>query len=488
MLDLDPVPLAPAPQPRTEAAVGGRRRREPSPHLLLTALVLLTTTTSVITSLGGSLVPMVAEEQGVSLGSAQWILTGPMLVGAVATPVLGRLGGTGRRRTVILASLGVVAVGLVVTALPTGFGGTVVGRLLQGVGMGLLPLSLAAARDGLPREAAPRALALLSVTATVGAGISYPLSAWIALSAGISAAYWFAFAVTVLTLLLAWRAVPGATTTGSDTVHWTGAALLGGGTLLLLLALTQAPHAGVRSPALWAMVAAGALVLACWVHTTLRHDRPLVDLRLATHRAALPAHISALTAGTAVYMMLALVMIQVQLPTSTGFGLGQPVTVAGLVLVPYAVLSFVGSRVSTAVGRRLGLDRVLPCGAALYCVATAAYALGHGSVWAVAAVMAVAGFGSGFTFAAMPGLVLRAVPMAETGSALSFNVLLRFLGFAAGSSLATSLLALLADGAAYADAFRLTVWVNAALWVGTALVSIVLIPPRTVAAQPKETS
>ena len=68
-----------------------------SPRLLLTTLVMLTTSTSMISSLGGSLVPMVAVEHGASLGSAQWILTAPMLAGAVATPILGRLGGTGRR-------------------------------------------------------------------------------------------------------------------------------------------------------------------------------------------------------------------------------------------------------------------------------------------------------------------------------------------------------------------------------------------------------
>lgn len=459
-----------------------------APRLLLPTLVLLTTTTSVITSLGGSLVPSVAVAHGVSLGSAQWILTGPMLVGALATPVLGRLGGTSRRRTVILASLGIVAVGLLLTTLPTGFSGLVAGRLLQGVGMGLLPLSLAAARDGLARERVPGALALLSVTATVGAGISYPLSAWIAHEAGVPAAYGVALGVTVLTWLLAWWAVPGSVTTGADTVHWLGAALLGGGTLLLLLALTQAPHLGAGSVTLWTLLVAGLVVVAAWVRVTLRAADPLVDLRLAVHRDVLPANISAFTAGTAAYMWLALVMIQVQVPTSTGFGLGLPVTVAGLALVPYALLSFFSSRLAAVVGQRIGLDRVLPCGAALYVVATAAYALAHDSIWTVAVVMALAGLGSGFTFAAMPGLVLRSTPLAETGSALSFNVLLRFLGFAAGSSLATSVLAFLTGVTEGADAFRLTVWINVGLWLTTALVSIVLIPSRSPAAQPKETS
>lgn len=440
---------------------------------------MLTTSTSVISSLGGSLVPMVAVEHDVSLGSAQWILTGPMLAGAIATPILGRLGGTGRRRPVILVSLVVVCLGLVLTALPTGFTGLVTGRLLQGIGIGLLPLALAAARDNLPPARVRSALALLSVTTTMGAGISYPLSAWIAQTAGLQAAYGWALAITLLTLLFAWRNVPGATTTGGDTVHWAGAALLSSGTLMLLLALTQAPVLGGGSPTVWGLVAGGTIALVVWVRRTLRHSAPLVDLRLARHRQVLPANISAMTSGIAVYMLIALVMIQVQLPTSTGFGLGMPVTVAGLVLAPYAVLSVAGSRVSSALGDRIGPDLVLPVGAALYVLATALFAVAHDSVWVVAVVMGLAGIGSGFTFAAMPALVLRSTPMHETGSAMSFNVLLRFLGFAAGSTLATSVLALLNSGPRdYAEAFTLTVWVNVALWLGTAVVSLVLMPRR----------
>lgn len=480
MVDLDPSTLPPA-------EVGDTTPRTTSSTLLIGTLVLLTTTTSVVTSLGGSLVPVVAREYDVSLGAAQWILTGPMLVGAIATPVLGRLGGTGRRRPVILASLGLVALGLGLTTLPTRFPGLVVGRLFQGIGIALLPLALAVARDNLPRRRATKALALLSVTTTAGAGISYPLSAWLALTLGLDAAYLFALVITLVTLMLAWRTVPGATTRGADTVHWTGALLLGAGTLLLLLAITQAPHLDTRSPVLWGMVTAGVAALLAWVAVTLRHDKPLVDLRLAAHRKVLSAHISALTSGVAVYMLFALTMIQVQLPTSTGFGLGLPVTAAGMILAPYAFFSFIGSRVSTALARQIGLDLILPIGATLYGAATVVYALTHHSIWAVAMMMALSGLASGFTFSVMPGLVLRSTPPAETGSALSFNVLLRFIGFAAGSSLGTAVLALLASHMTYAVAFRTTVWVNAALWAVTALISLALVPSNHRAAELKET-
>ena len=45
--------------------------------------------------------------------------------------------------------------------------------------------------------------------------------------------------------------------------------------------------------------------------------------------------------------------------------------------------------------------------------------------------MAVAGLGVGTVFAALPGLIVSAVPAGETGSAMSLNQVLRYVGFAA---------------------------------------------------------
>lgn len=460
-------------------AVGEQQRPPlslPPPRLLLPTLVLLTTSTSVVSSLGGSLVPQVSVQYGVALGSAQWILTGPMLVGAVTTPVLGRLGGNTRRRPVILSSLVIVSLGLLLAAMPTGFAGLVAGRLMQGLGIALLPLALAAARDNLSPERANGALALLSVTGVMGAGISYPLAAWLAETMSINAAYGAGFLVTAFTLVLAMRVLPDSTVTGSDAVHWTGAVLLSSGTLSLLLALTVAPHLGATSMWLWLLVAFGVGSVLLWVRVSLRHTTPLVDLRLATGSGVVAVHFAGLIAGMAGYMLLALVMIQVQMPTSTGFGLGEPLTVAGLLLTPYALFSFIGSRLSMWVAGRIRLDLALPLGGGIYVVATVLYMFCHDSVAVVGVVMALAGVGSGFAFAAMPGLVIRETPAAETGSALSFNVLLRFLGFAVGSTLATTVLTGLgATGLGGVQIFRFTVGVNAALWVVMAATTFALI-------------
>ena len=76
------------------------------PRVLPTFLVCVGLILSVVIgSLGAPLITAVAGQYDVSLAAAQWTLTIALLAGAVATPVLGRLGSGPRRRTVILAML-----------------------------------------------------------------------------------------------------------------------------------------------------------------------------------------------------------------------------------------------------------------------------------------------------------------------------------------------------------------------------------------------
>ena len=141
-------------------------------------LIFIGLVVAVIGSLGAPLVPTVARASQVSLASAQWSLTITLLVGAVTTPILGRLGDGPHRRTSLLAAIGAVVAGCVLAALPLGFAALLAGRALQGVGLGLVPLAIAVARDALPADRARSAIALLSVTTVAGIGLGYPLPGW----------------------------------------------------------------------------------------------------------------------------------------------------------------------------------------------------------------------------------------------------------------------------------------------------------------------
>src|SRR5215218_10097050 len=168
---------------------------------LAPVLIFVGTVVAVISSLGAPLVPAVAARYDVPVTTAQWSLTITLLVGAVATPVLGRLGDGRHRRTVVLAVLAVVTVGGVLAALPLGLGWLVAGRGLQGVGLGLTPLAIATARQALVGPRAGSTIAALSITVVAGLGLGYPLAGLVAELGGVHAAFWAGALVSLAALV-----------------------------------------------------------------------------------------------------------------------------------------------------------------------------------------------------------------------------------------------------------------------------------------------
>lgn len=454
-------------------------RRSQERRQVLT-LVLLTTVTAVVSSLGAPLVPAIADQYRLALTDAQWVVSATMLAGAVATPLLGRLGSGRLRRPTILAGLVLVTLGSVLAALPLAFGALVVGRALQGIGLALVPLALAVARDVVRRERRARVIALLSVSTVAGAGLGYPLTALVAEVWGLAGAYALGAALTLATLAMAARFLPSGDGEPAARVDWSGAVLLSLGMVALLLAVTRGATWGWFSPRTLVLAAAGVLVLLAWIAWTLRREHPLVDLRLAVRPGVLGPNLTALMAGVGMYGLLTLVVVLVQ--SDGSWGLGQPVTVAGLMLVPYAVASVVGSQVARVVARRLGNRALLPVGCLLFFGASAALALEHDHLWQAVACMALAGTGSGLTFSSLAVLMLPHVPRPETGSALALNQVLRYLGFTVGASLSVTLMALFGGGE---DGFRASLLILSSTSVLAAGVAFAAGRPRgALVAQP----
>jgi MFS family permease len=179
-----------------------------SPRALVPVLVFVGTVVAVISSLGAPLVPAIAETMGTSLPNAQWSLTVTLLVGAVATPVVGRLGDGPHRRTVVLVVLAVVTAGGVLAALPLGLAWLVAGRALQGVGLGLTPLAIATAREALTGQRSRSTIAALSITVVAGVGLGYPLAGLVAELGGVHAAFWAGAAVSAAALAASAAVLP----------------------------------------------------------------------------------------------------------------------------------------------------------------------------------------------------------------------------------------------------------------------------------------
>ena len=112
-----------------------------------------------------------------------------------------------------------------------------------------------------------------------------------------------------------------------------------------------------------------------------------------------------------------------------------------MILLPFSAGSVLGGRLARLLADRAGAHAVLPVAALVQGSAFLLFGLTRTDLWQLFAVMAVAGLGVGAAFAAFPALIVAAVPPEETGSAMSLNQVLRYVGFAVGSALAASVLA-----------------------------------------------
>jgi MFS family permease len=91
--------------------------------------------------------------------------------------------------------------------------------------------------------------------------------------------------------------------------------------------------------------------------------------------------------------------------------------------------------------KRLSASTVLVCGSLMIAAAGAFFALRHGALWEAFVAMGAIGIGFGFTFATIPGLIARAAPRRETGSAMGLYQVIRSIGFSLGSALTAAILA-----------------------------------------------
>jgi MFS family permease len=450
------------------------RERAFVPSLLGIGLVV-----SIISSLGAPLIPTIAQELHASLGATQWSLTATLLVGAVASPVVGRLGDGPHRRTVLLGCLATVTAGGAVAALSGTLGVLVAGRAMQGLGLALLPLTMAAARDHLPPVRAAETIATLSVIAAVGVGLGYPITGFIAEHFDTSAAFWFGAGASGLALVLAVSFMPdSAPRAHHRSLDVRGAVLIGGGVLALLIALEKGAGWGWGAPRTLGLLVLAAILLALWTLNELRVDEPLVEVRLIRHRSVLTANVTGLFLGTSMYLGISLMTQVVQIPE----GFGESVFVAGLTLVPLSVASSLSSRLLPLLRRRFGPRAIIPLGTAVIAISMLFFALTADALWQAFVTMGLVGFGIGLTFAAMPGLIVNSVPAGETSSAMSFYQVTRYVGFSIGSGLAVTLLrAFDHGGAPTSDAYASTFAIGAGLCLITAAIAWVLpggsLPP-----------
>lgn len=452
--------------PWRERLIGRLEARGSYPTwVLLAALSGMFATTFPITILTVSLAS-IAREFGTRETTMAWVIAAPMLVSAVALPLLGKLGDLrGQRRVFLWGTAAATA-----TAVATAFAWSPVAlislrTLAATLGGATQPTAIALIFSVTPREQRVRAMGWWSMTAAgapaLGLAVGGPLVDWFgwrvvfAMQAGFSLlAFALAFAVLRETLPRRVR------------FDVAGALALALGVAGFMFALGQLRERGLASPWVLGSCALGALGLAAFVPIERRVAAPLLPLALLRTRVfAAPIVANALTSAS---YMGAFVIAPFMLQRTFLLTIAATSGVLLLRTASYAL----GSPFGGALGERIGERSAAWIGCLVMAVSMGVLGLGAlaSSFWGVGVGLVLQGIGYGLAQPSISSAASNAAAEEDIGVASAVS---RLMG-SVGSSFGVTLLTLIYGGINTPRSFALAFGAGGVLAVGAVAASLAM--------------
>lgn len=446
---------------------------------------------ALLQSLVAPALPTIQHSLHTGTTAVAWILTAYLLSASVATPILGRLGDMFGKEHMLVLALAALAAGSLVAALATSVEVLIAARVIQGLGGAVFPLSFGIIRDEFPHARIAGGIARISALLGVGAGAGIVLAGPIVNHLGYHWVFWFPLITTVIAGVATVLFVPESPVKTPGRVNITGALLLSGWLVCLLLATSQGATWGWRDERVLGLYIGGVALLLLWVQNELRAPEPLVDMQMIRLRGVWTVNTAAFLIGASMFCSFVLMPEFVEAPKATGYGFGDSVTQAGLILLPSTVMMLVFGPISGRLTRRFGGQLPLALGAAACSLCFVFLAFAHERALDFYIASAILGIGIGLAYAAMANLIVAAVPPKQTSIATGMNTVTRTLGGAVGSQIAGSVLAssLATSGQPSEQAFT-TAFVIAAVAGGLGVICSLGVPhpaaERRPAALPQE--
>ncbi|MGW3566200.1 MFS transporter [Streptomyces sp. NPDC000941] len=423
----------------TRPAAGGSA--PPRPNAVVAVLALAGIVVSLMQTLVIPIVPELPKYLDASPSNAAWAVTATLLAAAVATPVVGRLGDMFGKRRMLLLSLVLLVSGSVVCALSESLVPMIVGRTLQGLAAAVVPLGISIMRDELPPERLAGSTALMSASLGVGGALGLPTAAFIADRYDWHVLFWASAALAAAALAAVATVVPESKVRTGGRFDLVGSLGLSAGLVSLLLAVSKGADWGWTSATTLGLFAAAVVVLLSWGAYELRARQPLVDLRTTARRQVLFTNLASVALGFSMFAMSLVLPQLLQLPEQTGYGLGKSMLTVGLVLAPQGLVMMAMSAVSAGITKAKGPKVTLMIGALIVASGYGLNIVLMSEVWHLVLVSCIIGGGVGFTYGALPALIMGAVPASETAAANSLNALMRSLGTSFASAVSGVILA-----------------------------------------------
>ena len=426
-------------------------------------------------------IPDFIEDLDISYEDSSWILAAFLVIGAVMTPIAGRLSDIYGKKKMLLIILGVYTLGLLLGALATNFFSIVIARAIQGIGISMFPISFGIIRDKFPPEKLAIAQGIFSSTLSGGAVIGLILGGSIIENFGWQATFLFVIPLAITLFVIISKFVyvreqeqhlvsnkasefccrfihvrkdilltENTTTTDSSSNNNTdnrkrlsnsidikGAISLAVTIISFLITLQLLEKAGSNNIVeiiIFSIIALVSLFLFI-VIIEKKTPFPLIDFRLLTNKTILYANIINMTVGiTALMVVYQSIPILIRSPQPVGIG-GDALEIAN-VQIPYLAISLIFSVTSGFLVSKFGNLRPTTLGTIISTIGFFILLLFHSTAASITAVLVLIAVGLALMQIGSVNVVLTSTPRRFSGISLGMNLLIYLIGSSAGPVIA----------------------------------------------------
>jgi MFS family permease len=209
-----------------------------------------------------------------------WVITAYLLSASIFTPIMGRLGDMIGKEHVLIATLIALSIGSIIAGLAHSIVVLIIGRAVQGIGGGVMPLSFGIIRDEFPKEKLSSAIGTIAAMTAVGGGAGLVIGGPIINSLGFHWLFWIPLIMTSVAALFTYFYIPESPVRTKGRISWLASISLSAWLVTLLLGVSEAPLWGWSSPKVIGLLIVSVLLIALWIKIETTVSSPLIDMKM----------------------------------------------------------------------------------------------------------------------------------------------------------------------------------------------------------------
>lgn len=404
----------------------------PSIRLLFSALLLVMLLSALDQTIVSTALPTIVGELG-GLDKLSWVVTAYILSSTIAVPLYGKFGDLFGRKIVLQVAIVLFLAGSALCGLAQNMTQLVLMRALQGLGGGLMVISMAAVADVIPPAHRGRYQGLFGGVFGLATVIGPLIGGFLVQHASWRWIFYINLPLGLFALLVIGAVFHSSNKRSQHQIDWLGAIYLSMALLCIILFTSEGGSVRAWSdPQLWCILAFGLVGIIGFIHEERLASEPIIPLSLFRNRSFLLCSLIGFVIGMALFGSVTFLPLYLQVVKEA------TPTEAGLQLIPLMGGLLLTSIISGRIISRTGKYRVFPIIGTLLGVVGMVLLTRitiHSAMWQLYLFTGVLGAGLGLVMQVLVLAVQNAMPAQMYGVATSGVTLFRSIGGSIGVAL-----------------------------------------------------